>query len=142
MHGGKYVNVVCHIILLRAGPRLAPSRRQLNNHLKPKHKKLCFSAGHGACLEDTPRLNLLIGGGDNPDSQTNLVDNFTSPQQPGEIFSDHKQCELVFGPSSKLCSYMVRSFLISIHPSVHQNTLLTALLTFSSLNYLPNKPHN
>lgn len=90
-------------------------------HIAESHYALVLfnSAGHGSCLEDTPGLNLLIEGElDNPDSN-NLVDNSTSPQQPGEIFSDHKQCELVFGPSSKVCTYMVRWFRFLNPFSIH-----------------------
>jgi hypothetical protein len=76
---------------------------------------LCFSAGHGYCLEDKPGSNLLIGDGDNLGDSSDLVENYTSPQQPGEIFSEHKQCELVFGPTSQLCSYMVFHIFTSSH---------------------------
>lgn len=37
-----------------------------------------------------------------------MIETSTSSQQlAGEIFSADKQCELVFGPGTTVCSYMV-----------------------------------
>ncbi|ODM87834.1 A disintegrin and metalloproteinase with thrombospondin motifs 9 [Orchesella cincta] len=62
-----------------------------------------LDAGHGYCLEDKPDSNLLYNDDENSVDDESLS---SSLQQPGEIFSEHKQCELVFGPNSQLCSYM------------------------------------
>ncbi|CAG7721092.1 unnamed protein product, partial [Allacma fusca] len=56
-----------------------------------------LDAGHGSCLEDKPLVENLI-------TDNNIKDN--PNKQPGEIFNEHKQCQLVFGHDSKLCSYM------------------------------------
>ncbi|CAL8108656.1 unnamed protein product [Orchesella dallaii] len=63
-----------------------------------------LDAGHGYCLEDKPDSNLLYNDDENSVDDDALSG--SSVQQPGEIFSEHKQCELVFGPNSQLCSYM------------------------------------
>jgi thrombospondin-like protein, putative len=64
---------------------------------------LCFcdSMGNGACLLDTPRINLLdeivIKKSDNE------IADF---RKPGEIFDMDYQCELIFGPTSRICPFM------------------------------------
>lgn len=35
--------------------------------------------------------------------------NTGNSQLAGEKFNQHQQCELVYGPGSKICSYMVSS---------------------------------
>ena len=52
------------------------------------------SANYGHCLQNKPRRNYL-------DTSRNF------PKFPGEYFDENKQCEFVFGPGSKICSYMV-----------------------------------
>lgn len=52
---------------------------------------------HGACLLDKPKRDMI-----EPSSANSRL--------AGEKFTDDQQCELVFGPSSKICSYMVCCF--------------------------------
>lgn len=65
------------------------------------------SAGHGYCLEDKPDSNLLYNDDENSVDDNGPSFSQNGIQQPGEVFSEHKQCEFVFGPNSQLCSYMV-----------------------------------
>ncbi|XP_054290364.1 A disintegrin and metalloproteinase with thrombospondin motifs 20-like [Macrosteles quadrilineatus] len=51
-----------------------------------------LEGGYGECLLDRPGTNQL---GD-PSTR----------KQPGQDFSEDRQCELVYGPGSKICSYM------------------------------------
>lgn len=68
-------------------PLTAPSRHGSHH--------LCFSAfhstGYGECL-----LN-------EPESRTYPL----PPQLPGLLYNVNKQCELIFGPGSQVCPYMV-----------------------------------
>lgn len=50
-------------------------------------------AGHGSCLLDRP--------------VTDLGDRKHKKQLLGEKFDKDKQCELVYGKGSKICSHMV-----------------------------------
>lgn len=49
---------------------------------------------HGSCMLDKPRHDMIT----------------VEEQLAGEKFSANDQCELVFGPGSKVCSYMVSCF--------------------------------
>lgn len=42
---------------------------------------------------------------DRPD--TNQLGDVSTRKQPGEDFTEDRQCELVYGRGSKICSYMV-----------------------------------
>ncbi|GBM33973.1 A disintegrin and metalloproteinase with thrombospondin motifs gon-1 [Araneus ventricosus] len=52
-----------------------------------------FSVGYGRCLMDKPGRNRLL-----------LDDEFQQP--PGQLYPRDRQCELVFGPKSRICPYM------------------------------------
>ncbi|XP_014241355.1 A disintegrin and metalloproteinase with thrombospondin motifs gon-1 isoform X2 [Cimex lectularius] len=53
-----------------------------------------LDAGSGDCLLDSP-------------AEDKLPERFGAEGQfPGEVFNENKQCELVFGKSSKICSFM------------------------------------
>lgn len=64
-------------------------------YLKTLHN-LCHSpsGGHGTCLEDEPWTNKLIEA----ESELTLA---------GELFNASKQCQYVFGLTSRICPYMV-----------------------------------
>lgn len=66
------------------------------NILPQKLHYLCYShsGGHGTCLEDEPWTNKLIEA----ESELTLA---------GELFNASKQCQYVFGLSSRICPYMV-----------------------------------
>lgn len=51
------------------------------------------SIGYGRCLTDSPGRNMLL-----------LDDEFQQP--PGQLYPRDRQCELVFGPKSRICPYM------------------------------------
>lgn len=57
---------------------------------------LCFSTGYGECLLDEP-------GGRTYELPTLL---------PGQTYNANRQCELMFGPGSQICPYMVRWLVI------------------------------
>lgn len=71
-----------------------------------------ISTGYGECLLDEP-----VSG---PYS--------LSQQLPGQIYSVNKQCELIFGPGTQVCPYMVRRSLRELH------NILTWM--FSTVYYL------
>ncbi|KFM70753.1 A disintegrin and metalloproteinase with thrombospondin motifs 20, partial [Stegodyphus mimosarum] len=52
-----------------------------------------FDGHHGRCLTDKPSRNLLLQD-----------DEFLQP--PGQLYPRDRQCELVFGPRSRICPYM------------------------------------
>ncbi|CAL1271033.1 unnamed protein product [Larinioides sclopetarius] len=52
-----------------------------------------FDVGYGRCLMDKPGRNRLL-----------LDDEFQQP--PGQLYPRDRQCELVFGPKSRICPYM------------------------------------
>ncbi|GFX43277.1 a disintegrin and metalloproteinase with thrombospondin motifs 20 [Trichonephila clavipes] len=52
-----------------------------------------FDVGYGRCLMDKPGRNRLL-----------LNDEFHQP--PGQLYPRDAQCELVFGPKSRICPYM------------------------------------
>lgn len=53
------------------------------------------STGYGECLLDEPASR-----------------SYSMPQQlPGVIYNVNKQCELIFGPGSQVCPYMVSTFI-------------------------------
>lgn len=49
------------------------------------------STGHGECLLDKPSGRTYD----------------LSPQLPGSVYDGNKQCELMFGPGSQVCPYLV-----------------------------------
>lgn len=53
-----------------------------------------FRHNHGLCMLDKPRHDMI-----EPSSSNQIL--------AGEKFTANAQCELVFGPESKVCSYMV-----------------------------------
>jgi hypothetical protein len=53
------------------------------------------STGSGRCLLDTPPQDLIT------------KEQERSQSLPGESFTEDRQCQLVFGETSKICSYMV-----------------------------------
>lgn len=61
-----------------------------------------WSEGNGDCLLDKPSENLLedIWRSDSRYSTGQEL------RQPGELFDKDLQCQLVFGPSSRICPYM------------------------------------
>lgn len=52
---------------------------------------MCYSTGYGECLLDIPNGRIY-------DFQTQL---------PGSLYDVNKQCELMFGPGSQVCPYLV-----------------------------------
>lgn len=59
---------------------------------------LCFSTGYGECLLDEPvgrtyELPTLL---------------------PGQIYNANRQCELMFGPGSQICPYLVSRHMKSL----------------------------
>jgi hypothetical protein len=58
------------------------------------------SAGSGRCLLDAPPQDLIT------------KEQERSQSLPGESFTEDRQCQLVFGETSKICSYMVSFFII------------------------------
>ena len=54
-----------------------------------------YSGGYGKCLDNTPYKDYI-------------ADSPAANKLPGEAFTEDRQCELVFGRGSKICSYMVR----------------------------------
>jgi len=55
-----------------------------------------YRAGNGKCLQDDPSKDYLE------------IENQTDENHfPGENYSGDKQCELIYGSGSKICSYMV-----------------------------------
>nr|CAD7201811.1 unnamed protein product [Timema douglasi] len=76
--------------------------RMLDNNTNPWVWSKCsthyltefLETGRGDCLLDKPYKDLVAEDG--PPSNT----------LPGENFTEDRQCELVFGPGSKICSYM------------------------------------
>lgn len=48
---------------------------------------------YGNCMRNTPEHGVI-----EPNANSQLA---------GEKFNQHKQCELVYGPGIKICSYMV-----------------------------------
>ena len=55
------------------------------------------SVGNGQCLLDAPPQDLIT------------KEQERGQNQPGESFTEDRQCQLVFGETSKICSYMVSS---------------------------------
>jgi len=53
------------------------------------------SAGNGRCLLDAPPQDLIT------------KEQELGQSLPGESFTEDRQCQLVFGGTSKICSYMV-----------------------------------
>ena len=53
------------------------------------------STGHGECLLDRPNGRIYD----------------LSSQPPGLMYDVNKQCELMFGPGSQVCPYLVRKIL-------------------------------
>lgn len=68
-----------------------------------KTRFFSFSEGNGECLLDKPSRNLLH---ENLLRISNESTSVARYRQPGEIFDMDYQCELVFGPSSRICPYM------------------------------------
>lgn len=66
----------------------------------PTHQALTIrlgcSGGYGKCLDNTPYKDYI-------------ADSPAANKLPGEAFTEDRQCELVFGRGSKICSYMVRT---------------------------------
>ena len=58
------------------------------------------SAGNGHCLLDAPPQDLIT------------KEQERGQNQPGESFTEDRQCQLVFGETSKICSYMVSSVIV------------------------------
>lgn len=58
-----------------------------------------ISTGYGECLLDEPVSRPYT----------------LSQQLPGQIYSVNKQCELIFGPGTQVCPYMVRGSLRILH---------------------------
>jgi len=55
-----------------------------------------YSAGYGKCLQDDASKDYLE------------IENLTSEKYfPGENYTENKQCELIYGSGTKICSYMV-----------------------------------
>lgn len=54
----------------------------------------CRSGGYGKCLDNAPYKDYI-------------ADSPAANKLPGEAFTEDRQCELVFGRGSKICSYMV-----------------------------------
>lgn len=62
------------------------------------HPAMCFSTGYGECLLDEPvgrtyELPTLL---------------------PGQIYNANRQCELMFGPGSQICPYLVSRLMKSL----------------------------
>ncbi|RWS30159.1 disintegrin and metalloproteinase with thrombospondin motifs gon-1-like protein [Leptotrombidium deliense] len=57
-----------------------------------------LDAGEGDCLLDIPSTNIL--------HESHRNRNYAEFRHPGQLFDMDHQCELVFGPSSKICPYM------------------------------------
>ncbi|RWS15843.1 disintegrin and metalloproteinase with thrombospondin motifs 9-like protein [Dinothrombium tinctorium] len=57
-----------------------------------------FDAGEGHCLLDEPKGNFL--------QESHNQKNYAESRHPGEVYDMDYQCELVFGPTSKICPYM------------------------------------
>lgn len=55
----------------------------------------CYSTGHGECLLDKPNGRVYD----------------LSSQLPGSVYDVNKQCELMFGPGSQVCPYLVRKIM-------------------------------
>ena len=74
-----------------------------------------FDTGNGDCLLDQPKINLLlnystsfVAGNIQPKNQLEYATatESGSARLPGEVFDPDYQCQLVFGPISKICPYM------------------------------------
>lgn len=57
-----------------------------------------YSTGHGECLLDTPNGRVYD----------------LSSQLPGLIYDVNMQCELMFGPGSQVCPYLVRKHMFFV----------------------------
>lgn len=96
---------------LEAGQRYHIMARMLDYNSHPWSWSTCsrqyftdfLDAGNGECLLDEPTENLL--------NESAVANHYTQKdiaefRQPGELFDMDYQCELVFGPTSKICPYM------------------------------------
>lgn len=64
-----------------------------------------YSTGHGECLLDKPNGRIYD----------------LSLQLPGLMYDVNKQCELMFGPGSQVCPYLVRKILSFLFENYHRH---------------------
>lgn len=63
---------------------------------------LFYRAGNGKCLQDDASKDYL-----------EIENQITNDKYlPGENYTEDRQCELIYGSGSKICSYMVCNYLL------------------------------